>query len=114
MTHYRIEVKRAGGSNGTLTFFEGTRKVFSTPCWEDPERRVGARTYTGCSTTLMSSKGYPSVYLPDEQTRRRGIFVHKGTSPEWSDGCIVCAPRRMQEIYDTVPRNGRNVTVTVS
>lgn len=113
MSSYSIKVQRSGASNGTLTFSVDNRVVFTTPCWEDADKRIPAKTYTGCSATLMASKGYQAVYLPDDQTGRRGIFVHQGTSPNWSEGCIVCAPDKMRKIYETVPHNCHNVTVTV-
>lgn len=113
---YRITVRRTNTKvcEGVLEFFVDGMSRFSTPCWEDPGNLIEAKTYTGCSTTTMFTKGFKSVYLPDEQTGKKGIFIHQGSKPSHSDGCIVCAAGRVAEIFDEVPRNGRNITVVVS
>ena len=114
MAKYEITVKRTGSSKGILTFTVDNQKQFSTPCWEDPGKLVDAKTYRGCSVTTMLKKGRPAVYLPDAQTGRKGIFIHMGTDPSWSDGCIVCSAEKIAVICAAVPRNGHNITVTVS
>src|SRR5688572_30319203 len=89
MATYEISVLRVTDDSGKLTFTVDGTDQFTTDCWWDPDNAIPAKTYTDCSTTLMASKGYKSVYLPDEQTGKKGIFVHPGTKPEHSDGCIV-------------------------
>lgn len=86
---------------------------FEVDCWEAPDNLIPAKTYTGCSTTLMATKQFKSVYLPDDQTGKTGIFIHQGSSPSDSDGCIVASKLRVEEIYDTVPRDAANMTVVV-
>jgi hypothetical protein len=114
MTAYLVEVRRRTKDSGTLTFkVDGTTK-FTTKCWENAGKRIPAKTYRGCSSTHMHSRGWRSVYLPDPQTGRRGIFIHGGTKPSHSEGCIVCQSGKVQEIFDTInPTNGKNVTVVV-
>ncbi len=113
-TVYCINVLRVTTDTGKLTFLKDNNEVFNTQCWWDPKVRIPAKTYTGCSTTIMASKKMKAVYLPDEQTGHVGIFIHPGAGPKHSDGCIVCAASRVKQIYDTVPRNGRNITVDVA
>ena len=116
MPIYSINVDRTNLSvcEGNLTFSVDGAVKFTTPCWEDPGNLISAKTYTGCSTTIMDTKGFESVYLPDSQTGKTGIFIHKGSNPGDSDGCIVCAAARVKEIYDTVPHNKGNITVKVA
>jgi hypothetical protein len=113
---FRIEITREklDECKGTLRFFVDGKEEFSTPCWEDPKNLIEAKTYTGCSTTTMKSKGLKSVYLPDSQTGKTGIFIHAGSSPKNSDGCIVCASDKIGKIYDMIERDLRNITVIVS
>jgi hypothetical protein len=113
MSDYRITVQRVSDRQGTLTFEVDGVQQFKIDCWEDPGNRIDAKTYTECSTTLMATKGYKSVYLPDGQTGKVGIFIHPGSKPEHSDGCIVCATSKVTQIYNAVPRNKKNVTVVV-
>jgi hypothetical protein len=38
-----------------------------------------------------------------------------GTGPDWSDGCVVIVEEELLKIYnDIVPKNGKNVTITIS
>jgi len=75
---------------------------------------IPAQQYTGCSTTVMATKQFKPVYLPDQQTGKKGIFIHQGSKPEHSDGCIVIAQDKIKTIFDTVPRDKQNVLVSVS
>jgi hypothetical protein len=114
MADYKITVYCLTSDTGRLSFYVNDERKFVTPCWWAADNPIDAKTYTGCSTTLTATKGYRAVYLPDEQTGKVGIFVHQGAGPQHSDGCIVCARSKVAEIYDTVPRNGRNITVVVT
>jgi hypothetical protein len=113
MADYKIVVHRWTSDTGRLSFYVDDQRRFITPCWWAADNPIHAKTYTECSTTLMATKGYKAVYLPDEQTGKVGIFIHQGAGPRHSDGCIVCAASKVASIYDTVPRNGRNITVVV-
>lgn len=116
MSEYKITVVRNDVSvcNGTLKFFIDGNLDQETECWENPENLIPAKTYTGCSTTIMADKGYESVFLPNEQTGKVGIFIHRGGNPGDSDGCIVCSSSVVSRIYSVVPHNSHNVTVEVS
>ncbi len=62
----------------------------------------------------LNSKGNPreAIYIPD--TGFVGIFIHMGTGPTWSDGCIVIPESKLLEIYNNIkPKNAGNVTVIV-
>lgn len=116
MPRYQIIVARSDlrEGRGTLRFLLDHAEKFSTPCWEDPAKLIPAKDYDSCSATIMATKGHKSIYLPDDQTGKVGIFVHPGSSPKDSEGCIVCAKTRVEEMYDTIkPKDGRNVFVQV-
>jgi hypothetical protein len=106
---YEIKVRRGRGK-GRLTFAAGDVKV-DTDCWWDPAVRITPGTYTGYATR-MATKGDGSdggnreaIWLgqdvPYEHGTRSsdGIFIHKGTSPSWSDGCIVAAEDQVVKIW---------------
>ena len=112
MADYRIVVSRWTSDSGRLSFYVDGARKFVTLCWWAANNRIDAKTYTGCSATLMATKRYKAVYLPDEQTGKKGIFIHPGVRPKDSQGCIVCVGSRVAEIYRTVPR-GPNITVVV-
>lgn len=115
---YTINVTR-GTNNGTLTYTNGGVSV-STTCWWDPNQKIPANTYNGCSATTMSTKlnsqGSPreAIYIANV-TGYSGIFIHMGTGPAWSDGCIVIDENDLLVIYNDIePKNGNNVTVHVT
>lgn len=116
MSMFEISVKR-GKTSGTLSY-SGTFEL-ETKCWWDLARRIPAAEYTGCSATTMATKknsqGQPreAIFFPNVPGFT-GIFVHMGNSAAWSDGCIVIEETLIKQIYnDIVPKNGRNVTITV-
>jgi hypothetical protein len=117
MASYEITVRR-GKTKGTLTYSGGI-SVTST-CWWDLKRKIPAATYPGCSATTMNtklnSKKKPreAIFLPNVKGFK-GIFIHMGTGPDWSDGCVVIVEEDLLKIYnDIVPKNGQNVTVIIS
>jgi hypothetical protein len=117
MAAYSINVRR-GKKNGTLTYSGGA--IVSTTCWWDPVKKIPAGTYTGCSATTMAKKknssGQPreAIFLPNVPGFK-GIFIHMGTGPGWSDGCVVIVETEILRIYnDILPKNGKNVTVIIS
>lgn len=117
MPTYQVIVNRTDLSvcTGTLRFLVDNVERFVTPCWEDPDRLIVAKDYHSCSATIMAARQFKSVLLPDDQTDRIGIFIHQGSQPSHSDGCIVCARARVEEIYNTVtPKDAHNVVVRVT
>jgi hypothetical protein len=117
MASYSIHVLRDGKSSGLLTY-EGNISL-TTKCWWDPSKKIPAATYPLCSATHMTTKknsqGGPreAVFLPNVRGFT-GIFVHMGTGPDWSDGCIVIKESQMLKLFNDIqPKNGRNVAVTV-
>jgi hypothetical protein len=124
MSSYTITVERpvAPGHKGTLTFEEpgADASKFSTACYWDPDQRIPAGTYTGCSLTMMASKKRDGVFIPNV-AGFTGIFIHKGEHLEslksvkiWSDACILLEPEVMKKVVARIdPRDGRNVTVIV-
>lgn len=117
MTLYNIVVTRES-KEGTLSFSVGSETIV-TPCWWDLDKKIPAKSYSGCSATHMSNKKNSSgtareaIWLPKVQGFT-GIFIHLGTSSAWSDGCIVIREKEMLEIWHTIkPKNGANITVEV-
>lgn len=118
---FEIEVRRPKGSSGTLDFKVGGRKRWPSPttCWWDPKKRIPEGAYVGCSATHMTKaldsvtkKQRPAIYIPNIPGYS-GVFVHEGKNEGWSDGCIVCAREKVIEIFNAVPRDGKNITVVV-
>ena len=115
--NYTINVERRK-TEGTLRFDAGKAHV-STTCWWDPDKKIPAATYSGCSKTTMSTKknssGGPreAIFFPSVPGFT-GIFIHMGTSAAWSDGCIVIRESEFLKIYNAItPKGGKNVTVVV-
>jgi hypothetical protein len=122
--HYEIRVVRRG-KNGTLTFSNGSIDISET-CWWDPEVVIDAGTYTGYATRMANKtdgtdggkregiwlgRGVP---YNSGQGKSNGIFIHKGTNPSWSDGCIVMAAAKVYQMWTSIqPKEQPNITVTV-
>lgn len=117
---YRITVNRSE-KDGILTF-KSNDKTITSKCYWNASKKIPARTYTDCSATTMSekknSKGKPreGVFIPSVPGFSE-IFIHMGQEPyeKWSDGCVVIPEKKLLEIYDSItPKNGHNVTVTIT
>ena len=130
--NYTIKVKR-GEHKGRLTFSHGNVSV-DTTCWWDPSNKVDAGTYNGSATWMDSKKEdggiacpwkggqkyRPGIFLGRGVPTKNGtdssneIFIHKGTKPEHSDGCIVCASSEVLKIWNVItPKDTACVTVIV-
>jgi hypothetical protein len=119
MKYYIIEVERGPGPEGRLVFRDTTS--VHTTCWWNPDKRIPANPtgYLGCSATTMRTKlnsrrePREAIYIP-HVSGFSGIFIHMGTGPSWSDGCLVIVESKMLEIWNAVnPKNAANVIVTV-
>lgn len=121
---YEIKVRRAG-SKGRLTFSLGDINV-DAPCWWDPDVKIGAGTYTGYATRMATktdgSDGgkRQAIWLGKDVPYGHGtrssdaIFIHKGTSAAWSDGCIVAPEDQVVKIWLAInPKDQANVTIEV-
>jgi hypothetical protein len=61
-----------------------------------------------------AKKPREAVFIPNV-AGFKGIFIHMGTGPNWSDGCVVIKEPEIKKIYnDIAPKNGKNVTVVIS
>jgi len=117
---YTIEIERIiSKGTGTLTYKHGSISI-NTTCWFEFASPIPAKKYIGCSATHMqtkkNSKGQKreGIYLPDDQTNRRGIFIHMGISSAWSDGCIVIKETKILKIWNSIsPKDGGNITIIV-
>lgn len=118
---YSIKVVRnTSNGSGILSYTSGNTSV-STTCWFELANPIPAKTYNLCSATTMSTKTNSSggdreaIYLPNDQTGRRGIFIHMGSSPAWSEGCIVIIEPELLKIWNSIsPKNGHNVSITIT
>ncbi|MHC4400795.1 MAG: peptidoglycan-binding domain-containing protein [Planctomycetota bacterium] len=116
--------EKTGRGKGTLTFSSGGVSV-NTTCWWDPDNVINKGTYKKCSKTRMATKKdsvtkekRPGIYLPDaisKVTGQRSIFIHEGSNPKWSDGCIVIKRSDLMKMWNAIsPADGENVTVVLS
>jgi hypothetical protein len=121
---YEIVVKR-GKREGKLSFNFGSVKV-DTTCWWDPDVKIDAGTYYGYATRMANKNDgvgggkRQAVWLgkdvPSGSSTHRhdGIFIHKGTSAAWSDGCIVIRETEVMKIWNAVhPKEKPVITVRV-
>jgi hypothetical protein len=121
---YEIHVRRAGKA-GTLIFETGSLRV-ETTCWWDPKVVVDAGDYTGYATRMATKRdGWDGgkrqgiwfgkrVPVNGGTGKSDGIFIHKGTSAAWSDGCIVIVEAQMRRIWDSIhPKEQPNVAVRI-
>lgn len=130
---FTIIVER-GEHEGTLKFSHGTVSV-NTRCWWDEANRIDTGTYTGYASWMANkqepdglpcpwknnNKYRPGIWFGKGVKSQGGtkvndqIFIHKGTSAAWSDGCIVCASGEVLKIWNEVtPKDAPNVSIIVS
>jgi len=122
---YTINVVR-GPDSGILTFQHGNVSV-DTKCWWDKDVKVDAGSYTAYATRMANKyDGYDGgkregiwlgtgVPVNDNARKSNGIFIHKGTSAAWSDGCIVIEEAEVIKIWKAIsPKEQPNVTVIIS
>ncbi len=121
---YSIDILRKNKS-GILTFVNGTINISET-CWWDPEVVIDAGTYTGYATRMANKTDgtdggkREAIWLGKDVPynsgtgKSNGIFIHKGTDPSWSDGCIVLAAAKVYQVWSSIhPKEKGNITVTV-
>jgi hypothetical protein len=122
---FTIDIVR-GDVKGTLTFQSGDVSV-NTTCWWAVDVRIDAGTYTGAATRMTNkddgSDGgkREAIYLGKGVKYARGtktadgIFIHKGTGPSWSEGCIVIAAHEVLKIWNCInPKEQYIVSINVS
>lgn len=99
---------------GILRLHSPPAAEISAKSWEHAGNLIPAKVYTGCSKTKMASRGWPAIYIPDDQTGKKGIFIHKGESQSWSEGCICIAEAEMNELLALISGEAGAITVEVS
>ncbi|GJL49586.1 MAG: hypothetical protein NPIRA01_08130 [Nitrospirales bacterium] len=123
---YVINIKR-GKNKGKLKFTHGATSV-DTTCWWDSAVKVDVGEYTSYATRMANkndgitgNKKREAIWLGrnvpvNKNTRKSNeIFVHKGTSAAWSDGCIVIANSEVMKIWNAVtPKEAGNITVKIT
>lgn len=115
---YAITVSRPKDSpdTGTLEFKDGGVTI-STICWWAANNRIDPGVYTRCSKTVMFKLKHRGIYLPDAKSKVTGnkeIFIHSGSDPADSLGCIAVKAADFTTLYNHIqPADGFNITVTV-
>ncbi len=121
---FTIDIVR-GKDYGTLKFDYGDVHV-NTRCWWAPNNKADAGTYTGAATRMTNKKdGYDgkereAIYFGQgvwmNGTRKSNdIFIHKGYSAGWSDGCIVADAQAVLSIWQRInPKEVYIVSINVS
>lgn len=111
----RIVIRRENlmSGEGTLTYNAPPEAGIITKSWEHAGNLIPPKVYTGCSKTTMASRGWQAIYIPDEQTGKQGIFIHKGESQSWSEGCICISENEMNKLLDIIPIETGAITVEV-
>ncbi|MEI2782070.1 MAG: L,D-transpeptidase family protein [Candidatus Competibacter sp.] len=121
---YTINVVR-GPDSGILTFQSGGVSV-DTQCWWDKDVKVDAGSYTGYATRMANKYNADGtkrqaiwlgtgVPVNNNARKSNGIFIHKGTSAAWSDGCIVIEEKEVLKIWNAIdPKETGNITVVIS
>jgi len=122
---FTIDVLRKS-SDGILTFRNGNIDI-STTCWWDPDVVIDAGSYVGYATRMANKsdgtdggrreaiwlgKGVP---YNSGAGKSNGIFIHKGTGPSWSDGCIVLKSELVFQMWTSIQtKETANIVVNVS
>lgn len=122
---FEITVVR-GQSKGKLKFSHDQVKV-DTVCWWDSKVKIDAGEYTGYATRMANKSDgsdggkRQGIWLGKDVPYKNGtkfsdgIFIHKGTSAVWSDGCIVAHENEVVKIWNAIhPKEKGNVTVKVT
>lgn len=121
---YTINVTRKNG-HGTLTFKSGSVNISET-CWWDKDVVIDAGSYVAYATRMANKEdgtdggkregiwlGKNVPYNGDGSTAN-GFFIHKGTGPSWSDGCIVLSGAKVYQMWSEItPKESGNITVTI-
>ncbi len=108
-TYAVVAQRELAKKGGTLTFRVNGKEKFSTQFWE--RFPIPAGTFTG-SGEVMAKKKRNAIYLLNVPGRK-GIFIHKGTDPSWSDGCLVLADKFVQQMFKAVSPSKKNVSIVV-
>ncbi len=119
---YKIKIVR-DKTEGRLKFSHGNVTV-DTTCWWDPKKVIDAGTYTGYATRMASkTDGFDGgkreaiwfgKHVGLNGRTSNDIFIHKGTGPSWSDGCIVADGGEVLKIWQAItPKEQPNVTIEV-
>ena len=129
--NYVIKVER-GLQKGSLKFKHGSVSVSST-CWWDKSNKIDSGNYTGSATWMANkaeSDGQPCPWKSNKKYRpgiwfgkgvksnkgtkiNNGIFIHKGTSAAWSDGCIVCATSDVLKIWKAISTKDKAIVKVI-
>jgi hypothetical protein len=113
MATIKIRRNNLMSGEGTLTYETLVGISISTKCWEHAGNLIPAKVYINCSKTKMVTNGWNAIYIPDKQTGKKGIFIHKGKSQSWSKGCICIAEEEMNNLLTMVPDEKESIVVEI-
>ncbi|MBT0957283.1 hypothetical protein IV417_07795 [Alphaproteobacteria bacterium KMM 3653] len=121
---YLIDVLRKE-NDGILTFTGGGVNV-STTCWWDPNMVINAGKYAAYATRMSNKDDGVNgakregiwlgrgVKYNKGANSGNGAFIHKGTGPSWSDGCIIVVESELLAIWNAIqPKETANIEVTI-
>jgi hypothetical protein len=130
MAGYNIYIDRVGEDWGWL-YYEGGITL-RTQCWYAADVRIPPGTYEGCAKTyldraytidkktgkksLLAGTDWQGIFIPQPSGNGyvNEIFIHKGTGPGDSRGCIIVRHNDLMAIWnDITPREKPIVTVTI-
>jgi hypothetical protein len=104
---YDICIYRSGRNCGTLVYTGNKVKYLEAACLFDPTNTVGPGTFPNCSATIMATRQKPGILV------KWRVFIHEGTKPEHTKGCYVIAGALFMKIWNDIPIDAHNVTVTI-
>lgn len=112
---YLVAVEREADGAGVVTLFvDGLQHAKGTSLESPaPELRIEAKSYSKCSATWLAGKRSPGVFIPDDQTQRKGIFIRESSAKD-PRGSIALPNEDMTAIWEAIsPKDGKNVDVVI-
>ena len=119
-----ISITLSSSTSGYLYYTMSDGSIISTPCWYRPTDTTSGlsglpwlRTgvYSG-QLSQMSRHPNAIIIFGNGIDQSRGIFIHPGSMPSHSDGCVVIDRTILDRIYNDLEsrgyrRNGSSFTI---
>jgi hypothetical protein len=107
-----ITITLSGSETGWLNCPEAN---VSTRCWFQSSTPVTAAGVYSGQVSWMNSKKREGIIIfggPANLSQGRGIFIHEGSSPSYSNNCVVITKSEMDKLYNALKNTyGFNGTV---
>jgi len=107
---YMIAIQKETETTGALVFSSNNINVYQK-CWFKSTTPIqkgtiytGAITYMTTKTDSVTGGKRPGIII--KEFGSRGIFIHEGTSVEWSENCIVIPREEMLKIWNYINDQG--------